>query len=300
MIIFVDNLHFLAYNIKKANGECIMESKNNKTFNGTKNEDASSDISVCTIVFRLKDKNPNNYRKLPQKKLQIFLTKSQHSAKSFCLPTAKFNFSNSTRERAIQFASENFGLKICNTEELCTITDNWTLVDCFVMLTNQSQTLENGDWFDVDIMQNSNKLQTENGFSVFQNETITLSNLYVKLQNTLDIYIDRQGLIEQKKVIAQQTPLSDWQVKVLQFAIEKLKMDLLSTNKIFFLLDEKFTLTELKNSFECILDKKFLDANFRRKISRMVLPIQEYSNGGGHRSSQYFKFNPLFSFHDFE
>ena len=52
-----------------------------------------------------------------------------------------------------------------------------------------------------------------------------------------------------------------------------------------------FTLTELQQVYEVILDKELLKANFRRKISNMVLETNEYTKDAGHRPSKLFRFN---------
>jgi hypothetical protein len=57
-------------------------------------------------------------------------------------------------------------------------------------------------------------------------------------------------------------------------------------------MPEKFTLTELQQVYEVILDTELLKANFRRKISDMVIETDEYTKVAGHRPSKLFKFNP--------
>lgn len=266
-------------------------------------KEMGSNILLSAVIFRLKDKTESNYRKLPQKKLQIFLT-NQSNNNGFGLVETPFDFQCTALDALKLHLAKKYSLKECFCEELCSFaqknlaTKQNTFVNCFCVLTNQNQKLENGEWFDVDLLQNANKLQTENGFSIFSNQSVTLTSGNRTLKNNLDIYVDRQGLREDKSVVVRQTSIAPEQIKVVCVALEKLKQNLQRSADIFNLLPQKFTLTELKNSFECILGKKLLDANFRRKVAKMVLPIQEYTNGKGHRSSQFFKFNPLYTFFD--
>ena len=83
---------------------------------------------------------------------------------------------------------------------------------------------------------------------------------------------------------------------LIYYAIERLKNKLEYTDIIFNLLPKTFTLTELKNSYEVILNEKLLDANFRRKTSKMVQETNEFITGKGHRSSRLFKVNPTYNF----
>ena len=57
-------------------------------------------------------------------------------------------------------------------------------------------------------------------------------------------------------------------------------------------MPERFTLTELQQVYETILDTELLKANFRRKIADMVLETNDYTKNAGHRPSKLFKYNP--------
>ena len=59
----------------------------------------------------------------------------------------------------------------------------------------------------------------------------------------------------------------------------------------FDLMPETFTLTQLQNAFELVLDKTLLAANFRRKISDYVVETDRIIEGAGHRPAKLFKRN---------
>lgn len=59
----------------------------------------------------------------------------------------------------------------------------------------------------------------------------------------------------------------------------------------FDLMPEMFTLTQLQNVFEILLDKKLLTANFRRKIADYVMETEKIVEGAGHRPAKLFKRN---------
>lgn len=83
---------------------------------------------------------------------------------------------------------------------------------------------------------------------------------------------------------------------MIYYATERLKNKLEYTDIIFNLLPKKFSLTELKQVYEVILKEKLLDANFRRKIAKMVSPTNEFFTGKGFRSSRLYEHNPLWTF----
>lgn len=60
---------------------------------------------------------------------------------------------------------------------------------------------------------------------------------------------------------------------------------------VFDLMPEYFTLTELQQAFEIILDKQLLTPNFRRKMSEYVIETDKINEGAGHRPPKLFKRN---------
>ena len=59
----------------------------------------------------------------------------------------------------------------------------------------------------------------------------------------------------------------------------------------FDLMPETFTLTQLQNAFELVLDKPLLAANFRRKVNDYVVETDQIIEGAGHRPAKLFKRN---------
>jgi hypothetical protein len=80
--------------------------------------------------------------------------------------------------------------------------------------------------------------------------------------------------------------------KIIAYGIERLRSKVEYTDIAFNLMPKRFTLTELQQVYEVILDKELLKANFRRKIAAMVTETNEYTRDAGHRPSKLFRFNP--------
>lgn len=59
--------------------------------------------------------------------------------------------------------------------------------------------------------------------------------------------------------------------EIAEFAIGELRKKLINSNLVFNLLPKKFTLPELHNIYEIILDRKIDRRNFRRKFLRLEL-----------------------------
>ena len=112
------------------------------------------------------------------------------------------------------------------------------------------------------------------------------------LKNNLIVKSEKKGIERVSEVEVVNSDIAFDHIKIIYYALNRLKNKLEYTDIIFNLMKEKFTLTELKNSYEVILGERLLDANFRRKTASLVLPLNEYTQDKGHRPSQLFKHNP--------
>jgi len=80
--------------------------------------------------------------------------------------------------------------------------------------------------------------------------------------------------------------------KIIQTAIERLSIKLEYTNIVCNLLPDEFTLSELQNIYEIILNKEIDKRNFRKKILSLGM-LKEVSGkkvGGANRPAQVYSF----------
>ena len=259
-------------------------------------------VTIDAVIFRLKDIASNNYRKLPEKKLQVYLTKREYSPfKDYYGIVGTFidlNFELSdTMKKCVQ---KKVGLNNFYSEQLFTFGEKardprTRVISCsYLLLTNEEENLTNGEWFNIDINEKTlNKEQNKNGFSIKKEIEINLSNKELTLKNKITVSIIKSNLEENKNVEIVQNSLAFDHIKIIYYALERLKNKLEYTDIVFNLMPKEFSLTELKNSYETILGEKLLDANFRRKTAKLVYPTTNFITGKGHRSSQLFTHNPL-------
>ena len=80
--------------------------------------------------------------------------------------------------------------------------------------------------------------------------------------------------------------------EIISTAVERLRSKVLYTNIVFHLLPAEFTLTELQNAYEAIMDKKEQAANFRRKIMDMVQETDKQRESKGHRPAKLYTSKP--------
>ncbi len=79
--------------------------------------------------------------------------------------------------------------------------------------------------------------------------------------------------------------------RILRYAIQRLRYKLEYTALAFQLLPETFTLTELQEAYEHILDEKLDKRNFRRKVlAAGVLEETPLIRSGDHRPAKLYRF----------
>lgn len=89
-------------------------------------------------------------------------------------------------------------------------------------------------------------------------------------------------------------PLAFDHTDIMDSALDILRAELVSKNIGFELLPSKFTLSQLQQLHELILDKKLDKRNFRKSVKKMehVVPLDEKQKGVDHKPAQLFKYNP--------
>lgn len=77
--------------------------------------------------------------------------------------------------------------------------------------------------------------------------------------------------------------------RIIQYALERLRNKIDWTDVAFNLMPAEFTLTELQQVYEVILQRELLAANFRRKIEHLVVPTNHYKKDAGHRPARLYR-----------
>lgn len=80
--------------------------------------------------------------------------------------------------------------------------------------------------------------------------------------------------------------------KIIKYAWERLGSKVSYTNSIFALLPKNFTLTQLQQAYEAVLNKKLDKRNFRKKILalKLLTATDQYFSEGAHRPALIYSF----------
>ena len=264
-------------------------------------------VTVDVLIFTIFNEKNDNYRKLDEKKLSLLLIKrGGHPFKGkWAIPGGFISMNESLEEGAKRELYEETNVKDIYLEQLYTYGDvnrdpRTRVISSSYMALVSSDKLDvkAGDdaadarWFSVDYKLISTTVNKEKKESIKRyrlelfNEDIVLSCVI----DDVELYVG--GHKERKMVVVESNDLAFDHGKIIAYAIERLRNKIEYTDIAFNLMNEYFTLSELQQVYEIILNKELLKANFRRKISDYVIETNNYTEKkGGYRPSKLYRFN---------
>ena len=250
-------------------------------------------LSMTTdiLIMSVSTEESDNYRKLEQKKFSILLVKrNDYPFKDkWCLPGGFIRMDETLEEATKRVLETETNLKNIYTEQLYTFSDinrdprMRVVSTAYIALVDKNKLKDNLNksscWFDISLIEETEKkykVELENG-----EEKINFVIDKKLKEQTTDRY---EYKIEKNDKLAFDHPL------VILTGIERLKNKLEYTDIVFNMMPKYFTLSELQQVYEIILNKKLLTPDFRRIISNKVEKTDHVRKGKGHRPSALFKY----------
>lgn len=244
------------------------------------------------LLISVSDEESNNYRKTSKKMMSILLVKRDdfpYKGK-WCLPGGFLDPKTETLEDCAKRVLKNeTNLSNIYLEQLYTYDavdrDPRTRVvsTSYIALVDKNKLTEminpNASWFDVVLLEEKNDIvdiTLDNG-----KDTIHLAIKKKLREKTTDRY---------KFIEVKNDALAFDHALVILAGLERLKNKLNYTDIVFNMMPEYFTLGELQQVYEVILNKKLLDPAFRRIIASKVEKTNKMKTGEGHRPSALFKY----------
>ena len=249
-------------------------------------------MTADIILISVSDQEQTNYRKTSKKMMSILLVKRDdfpYKGK-WCLPGGFLNPKTETlAECAKNVLKRETNLSNIYLEQLYTYDgidrDPRTRVvsTSYIALVDKNRLTDminpNACWFDVVLLEEKNNIvdiTLDNGV-----DTIHLSIKKELREKTTDRY---------RFVSLKNDDLAFDHALVILAGIERLRNKLNYTDIVFNMMPEYFTLGELQQVYEVILNKKLLDPAFRRIIANKVVKTKKMKTGEGHRPSALFKY----------
>lgn len=244
------------------------------------------------LLISVSDQEQTNYRKTSKKMMSILLVKRDDYPykDKWCLPGGFLNPKTETLEEcAKRVLKKETNLSNIYLEQLYTYDaidrDPRTRVvsTTYIALIDKNKLTEminpNASWFDIVLLEEKNNIvdiTLDNG-----KDTIHLSIKKELREKTTDRY---------RFIAIKNENLAFDHAIVILAGIERIRNKINYTDIVFNMMPDYFTLGELQQVYEVILNKKLLDPAFRRIIANKVVKTKKMKTGEGHRPSALFKY----------
>lgn len=248
-------------------------------------------MTVDILILSVSSEETGNYRKTDKKKMSILLVKrDDYPFKGkWCLPGGFVKIDEDLEDAPVRILKRETNLDNIYLEQLYTFgsvhrdprmriisSSYMALIDKNRLNENLN---ENACWFDIVSINEKDDIVDvilNNGY-----ENINFSIKKVLKEKTTDRY---------KFVEVKNDKIAFDHTIVILSGLERLKNKIEYTDVVFNMMPELFTLGELQQVYEVILNKKLLDPAFRRIISNKVVKTNKLKTGEGHRPSYLFKY----------
>lgn len=264
-------------------------------------------VAADMVIFTVNDHKEDNYRKLPQKQLCVLLIqRGVHPyLGTWALPGGFVRPTETTEEAARRELEEETGLNQVYLEQLYTFSEpgrdprTWVMSCSYIALIDSSEvSLKAGDdadnalWFQLSFQLTEEHIEYggEAGAVRTQHYNLELRHGDMVLRSVIEkklIKTEKDTMTEYR--ILENHGLAFDHAKILALAIERLRGKIEYTDLALHLMPEEFTLTQLQQVYEVILDKTLLKAAFRRKIASLVEETDCYTKKEGHRPSRLYR-----------
>ena len=266
----------------------------------------------------MQDGEQSNIRKLENRELKVLLVKrSQFPYKgAWALPGGFLRPGETIEETAKRELLEATGvenpfLHLAGVySEVGRDPRGWIISNSFISLINAENCSLRADtdawdaaWFCVKLQSDNTSSDNSTSTTKMIKHTLTLSFDSASSDSNIkgDENIEIKAIVSEKSTRKGYNHVSSYQIVdsgelgfdhakiIVQSLLELRDMMEYDLRIAFDLLPESFTLAQLQSTIEKVTDKKFLSANFRRKVAEYVEETGEIIEGYGHRPAMLFR-----------
>lgn len=240
------------------------------------------------LIFSTESEKRVDVRKLKEKKLQIILDENNK------LPKFEINNQEYIKNLAENKVEKLFEISNFYIEQLYTwgdpnyYTSSEEITITYLVIINKNNINnmpDNLSFYDINIKNNENS-------SI---QDVTLSNKNKKIKYKIDTITKRKrDNIEYTNKLVEKSEINELTSIIIHTGLKRLRNRIENTNIAFSFLSKEFTISELQQIYEIILDKKLVSANFRKKIEPMVKKTEIVVKESAYRPSKKYIFNEGF------
>ena len=302
----------MTYDINSSEEREYLENYNIEQF---ERPSVATDIVAFAVM---QDGEQSNIRKLENRELKLLLIKrSQFPYKgAWALPGGFLRPGETIEETAKRELLEETGvenpfLHLAGVHsEAGRDPRGWIISNSFISLINAENCTLRADtdawdaaWFCVKLQSDNTSSDDSTSTTKMIKHTLTLSFDSASSDSNIkgDENIEIKVIVSEKSTRKGHNHVSSYQIVdsgelgfdhakiIVQSLLELRDMMEYDLRIAFDLLPESFTLAQLQSTIEKVTDKKFLSANFRRKVAEYVEETGEIIEGYGHRPAMLFR-----------
>ena len=302
----------MTYDINSSEEREYLENYNIEQF---ERPSVATDIVAFAVM---QDGEQSNIRKLANRELKLLLVKrSQFPYKgAWALPGGFLRPGETIEETAKRELLEETGvenpfLHLAGVySEAGRDPRGWIISNSFISLINAENCSLRADtdawdaaWFCVKLQSDNTSSDDSTSTTKMIKHTLTLSFDSASSDSNIkgDENIEIKAIVSEKSTRKGHNHVSSYQIVdsgelgfdhakiIVQSLLELRDMMEYDLRIAFDLLPESFTLAQLQSTIEKVTDKRFLSANFRRKVADYVEETGEVIEGFGHRPAMMFR-----------
>ncbi len=248
-------------------------------------------MTVDILVLSVSSEDVSNYRKTDKKKMSILLVKRDDYPfkDKWCLPGGFVGIDEDLEDAPLRVLKNETNVDNIYLEQLYTFgnvkrdprmriisTSYMALIDKNKL---DNQLNKNACWFDIVSIDEKDNIVN-----------VILNNGYENITFTMKKELKEETSKNYKYIEIQNDKIAFDHTSVILTGLDRLKNKIEYTDIVFHLMGDLFTLGELQQVYEVILNKKLLDPAFRRIIADKVVKTEKLKTGEGHRPSYLFKY----------
>ena len=254
------------------------------------NEFEKISITADIIILSVSDVEQENYRRLSDKYFSVLLVKRNDypCRGQWCLPGGFVGIDESVDDAAIRILANETNIHDLYMEQLYTFGDvkrdpRMRIVSTsYMALIDKNKIREklsdNACWFNLSMVEEDNLMTV---YLDSKEEQISFKMEKILINKTTNRY--KYKVLENKYIAFDHC-------SVICEGLSRIKNKVEYTDIVFNMMPEEFTLGELQQVYEIILNKKLLDPAFRRVIADKVIKTKRMKNDAGHRPSYLFRY----------
>ncbi len=278
---------------------------NSKSFNDSKFS-VTCDILIFTVQNKESEENSND---LDDKRLKIALIQRNDypDLNKWALPGGFVKKGKeTTHQAALRKLDEEISLKNIYLEQLYTWDDlsrdprEHILSVSYMTLVNNEETIikagsdaKDARWFEVNKnFKQLNKILTDNGYIKEEIYEIILTNNDIKIKGKIKEIVTVEGRVRKKRVeIIEDENIAFDHIKIINYALERLKNKVDYTDIMFNLLPQYFTIAEAHTTYKLLTGKEYTNQNFRKKFKSMWVETDRKSKKYSPKPARLYKLN---------